>query len=235
MAEGIEVRHSRSCASRDGKRCNCSPGYRVAAYDPISKRKVSKTFKALAEARRWRAGAQTQAAKGVRLAGTSQTRFKAAETFVDGIATAAHPYEERRAVQAVGRARVRALASSPHPPHARRRTALTDPAARPSAPRRRVARLRRRSEHDPQRAQAAPGDLPARDRGWRPRCQPVRAAPASRRTWPPRAHRLADRGCRAGLRPPLRGPWALGLRVLRRPAAASCERSSGTTSTSPTA
>jgi integrase len=89
MAEGIEVRHSRSCASRDGKRCNCSPGYRIAAYDPISKRKVSKTFKALAEARRWRAGAQTQAAKGVRLAGTSQTRFKAAETFVDGIATAA--------------------------------------------------------------------------------------------------------------------------------------------------
>jgi len=85
MAEGIEVRHSRSCGSRDGKRCNCEPGYRVAAYDAISKRKVSKTFRTLAEARRWRAGAQTLAAKGVRLAGTSQTLRDAAEVFVDGM------------------------------------------------------------------------------------------------------------------------------------------------------
>ncbi|HEX4519008.1 MAG TPA: tyrosine-type recombinase/integrase [Gaiellaceae bacterium] len=85
MAEGIEVRHSRSCVSRDGKRCNCEPGYRVAAYDAISKRKVSKTFRTLAEARRWRAGAQTQAAKGVRLAGIARTLNYAAETFVDGI------------------------------------------------------------------------------------------------------------------------------------------------------
>jgi integrase len=89
MAEGIEVRHARSCASRGGKRCNCSPGYRVAAYDAISKRKVSKTFRTLAEARRWRAGAHSQAAKGVRLAGTPQTLLEAAEAFVDGIATGA--------------------------------------------------------------------------------------------------------------------------------------------------
>jgi integrase len=89
MAEGIEVRHARSCASRDGKRCNCEPGYRVAAYDAISKRKVSKTFRTLGEARRWRATAQTQAAKGVRLAGTSQTLRASAEAFVDGIASGA--------------------------------------------------------------------------------------------------------------------------------------------------
>ncbi|MGH3129194.1 MAG: tyrosine-type recombinase/integrase [Gaiellaceae bacterium] len=89
MAEGIEVRHARSCASRAGKRCNCSPGYRVAAYDAISKRKVSKTFRTLAEARRWRAGAHSQAAKGVRLAGTPQTLLEAADALVDGIATGA--------------------------------------------------------------------------------------------------------------------------------------------------
>jgi integrase len=89
MAEGIEVRHARSCASRLGKRCNCNPGYRVAAYDAMSKRKVSKTFRTLGEARRWRAGAQTQAAKGVRLAGTSQTLLEAAEAFVDGITSGA--------------------------------------------------------------------------------------------------------------------------------------------------
>jgi integrase len=89
MAEGIEVRHARSCTSRLGKRCDCNPGYRVAAYDAMSKRKVSKTFRTLGEARRWRAGAQTQAAKGVRLAGTSQTLLEAAEAFVDGITTGA--------------------------------------------------------------------------------------------------------------------------------------------------
>lgn len=89
MAEGIEVRHARSCASRDGTRCNCKPGYRVAAYDAISKRKVSKTFRTLGEARRWRAGAQSQAARGIRLAGTPQTLREAAEAFVDGIGSGA--------------------------------------------------------------------------------------------------------------------------------------------------
>ena len=89
MAEGIEVRHARSCASRRGKRCNCEPGYRVAAYDAISKRKVSKTFRTLGAARRWRASAQTQAAKGVRIAGTAQTLRDAAEAFVGGIASGA--------------------------------------------------------------------------------------------------------------------------------------------------
>ncbi len=89
MAEGIEVRHARSCASHGGKRCNCEPGYRVAVYDAISRRKVSKTFRTLGEARRWRATAQTQTAKGVRLAGTSQTLVQAAEAFVNGIASGA--------------------------------------------------------------------------------------------------------------------------------------------------
>src|SRR4051812_23455633 len=89
MAEGIEVRHGRSCASRGGKRCNCSPGYRVAAYDALSRRKVSKTFKTLGEARRWRAAAQTRAARGARLAGTAETLVGAADGFVDGIRTGA--------------------------------------------------------------------------------------------------------------------------------------------------
>ena len=89
MAEGIEVRHARSCASHAGKRCSCEPGYRVAAYDAISKRKVSKTFRTLAEARRWRAAAQVQAARGVRLAGIPQTLRDTAEAFVDGIASGA--------------------------------------------------------------------------------------------------------------------------------------------------
>ena len=89
MAEGIEIRHARSCATGGGKRCNCEPGYRVTVYDAISKRKASRTFRTLAEARRWRAAAQTQAARGARLAGTTQTLLEAAGAFVEGIESGA--------------------------------------------------------------------------------------------------------------------------------------------------
>jgi integrase len=89
MAEGIEVRHARSCASRTGKRCNCDPGYRVTVYDVISRRKASKTFRTLGEARRWRATAQTQAARGVRLSGTAQPLLEAAEALVEGMTSGA--------------------------------------------------------------------------------------------------------------------------------------------------
>lgn len=89
MAEGVEIRHSRACASRAGKRCTCEPGYRVVVYDAISKRRVSKTFRTLSEARRWRATAQAQAARGVRLAGTGQSLRNAAEAFLEGIARGA--------------------------------------------------------------------------------------------------------------------------------------------------
>jgi hypothetical protein len=85
MAEGIEVRHARSCATRDGKRCDCEPGYRVVAYDAISKNRVSKTFRTLGGARAWRATAQTQTAKGIRLAGTPRMLKEAAEPFLVGV------------------------------------------------------------------------------------------------------------------------------------------------------
>lgn len=90
MAEGIEVRHTRSCATRESKRCNCQPGYRVVVYDPIGKTRVSKTFRTFAEARRWRATAHTQTAKGIRLAGgPTQSLHDLVCAFVEGIATGA--------------------------------------------------------------------------------------------------------------------------------------------------
>ena len=72
MAEGIEVRHARSCASRAGKRCNCDPGYRVAAYDAMSRAQGLEDIQdALRGSSLARRGAHVQASKGVRLAGTS--------------------------------------------------------------------------------------------------------------------------------------------------------------------
>ena len=90
MAEGIEVRHSRTCGSRDGKRCNCEPGYRVAAYDATSRRKVSKTFKTLAEARALACRRADTGGEGGQSRRARRRRSSARPwPFVDGIATGA--------------------------------------------------------------------------------------------------------------------------------------------------
>ncbi len=218
MAEGIEVRHSRSCASREGRRCNCEPGYRVAAYDAISKRKVSKTFRTLGEARRWRAGAQTQAAKGVRLAGTSQTLLEAAEAFVDGLTSGAiRTRTGGRYKPSVVREYERSLRLHVFP---------TLGGARLSRIQRRdIQRLADEllaSGADPSTIRNAIKPLQViyrtRDRGRRSRRQPMRAAATSRCPWPPRAHRVASRSRSADRCASSRGPRAMGLRLLRRAA-----------------
>src|SRR5215218_8698709 len=62
MAAGIRTRHGRSCRSRDGGRCNCSPSYEAWVYSKRDDKKIRKTFKSLAEAKGWRADAE----RGVR-------------------------------------------------------------------------------------------------------------------------------------------------------------------------
>jgi len=51
---GIEVRHSRSCASRAGGACACGPSFQAHVYDARSGRRVRKTFSSLSAAKRWR-------------------------------------------------------------------------------------------------------------------------------------------------------------------------------------
>ena len=41
---GIELRHQRKCASRNGRKCNCTPSARAWAYDRRTGKKVRKTF-----------------------------------------------------------------------------------------------------------------------------------------------------------------------------------------------
>ena len=52
--EGITVRHSRRCNSREGKRCNCDPGYQAQAYSRRDRKTLRKTFPTLAAAKAWR-------------------------------------------------------------------------------------------------------------------------------------------------------------------------------------
>ncbi len=61
MAEGIRKRHSRACASQNGKRCNCNAGWEASVYLAREGRKLRRTFRREAEARSWRAEALTSA------------------------------------------------------------------------------------------------------------------------------------------------------------------------------
>ncbi len=54
MAEGIDVRHSKKCRSREGGRCNCTPTYQAHVWDDAHKKRIRKTFPTQAAARTWR-------------------------------------------------------------------------------------------------------------------------------------------------------------------------------------
>jgi integrase len=57
MATGIVKRHSRSCRSRQGGRCNCNAGREASVYSKRENKKIRKTFAREAEAKTWRADA----------------------------------------------------------------------------------------------------------------------------------------------------------------------------------
>src|SRR4051812_42728677 len=81
---GIEIRHERTCASRQGKRCNCSPSYRAEAHGAVDGRRVRETFRTLAEAKAWRAEAQVALRKGTLSAAASPTLRVAAAAWLAG-------------------------------------------------------------------------------------------------------------------------------------------------------
>jgi integrase len=87
---GIEVRHSRTCRSRDGARCNCSPGYRAVVYDRRRHTKIAKTFGSLSEAKGWRSDAISDIRRGKSAGPSKLTLLQAAEAWVGG-ATADPP------------------------------------------------------------------------------------------------------------------------------------------------
>jgi integrase len=73
LPEGIRERHSRRCKSRDGGRCNCSPGIEASVFDARQSRqlgrvvKIRRTFTgkgALAAAKGWRRDAMSATARG---------------------------------------------------------------------------------------------------------------------------------------------------------------------------
>ena len=81
---GIDVRHGKGCASRSGGRCNCRPTYQASVWSAREQKRIRKTFAALADARAWRAEAQTALRRGTLKAPSQVTLREAAEASVAG-------------------------------------------------------------------------------------------------------------------------------------------------------
>jgi integrase len=82
---GIEVRHKKTCASRDGRRCNCEPTYQASVWSARESKRIRKTFPTLAEARAWRSETQTGVRRGTLRAPANTTVQEAAEELIAGM------------------------------------------------------------------------------------------------------------------------------------------------------
>src|SRR4051794_23861871 len=79
-AEGIRVRHSRSCRSQGGAVCNCEPAYEAWVWSPADKKKIYKTFTgkgAKSAAGQWRSDAKKPVREG-RMRAPTQTTLREA-------------------------------------------------------------------------------------------------------------------------------------------------------------
>jgi integrase len=82
---GIEVRHKKACASRDGRRCNCQPTYQASVWSARESKRIRKTFATLAEARAWRSSTQTGVRRGTLRAPANTSVAEAADELVAGM------------------------------------------------------------------------------------------------------------------------------------------------------
>lgn len=59
-AEGVVLRHARTCALKRTGDCSCSPSFQAQVWSSRDSKPIRKTFKTLKEARRWRQEAQVK-------------------------------------------------------------------------------------------------------------------------------------------------------------------------------
>ncbi len=85
MAEGIITRHSRTCGSREGGKCSCSPTFQPRVWSPREKRYINgPTATVKAEAKAWRVDALAALKKGQLKSATKETLSEVAEAFLEG-------------------------------------------------------------------------------------------------------------------------------------------------------
>jgi integrase len=82
---GITKRHSKGCASRNGRKCDCRAGYEAWVFSPRDNKKVRKTLPSHAAARAWRAQAQRDVRMGALRAAQDVTLRDASCAWLDGV------------------------------------------------------------------------------------------------------------------------------------------------------
>lgn len=84
---GLEARHARSCRSRQGGRCNCSPSYRAQVWLKREGRTVRKTFPTRDQALEWRQQALVAARRGALRAPSPRKLREVASEWQEGART----------------------------------------------------------------------------------------------------------------------------------------------------
>lgn len=82
VSTGIEARHARSCASRNGGRCDCNPTYQAQVYDPRARRTIKKTYPTKTAAKQWREDASVAMRAGSLSADRGPTLTEALDAWV---------------------------------------------------------------------------------------------------------------------------------------------------------
>src|SRR5262245_1784549 len=85
QAQGIRTRHSRTCASRTGARCNCEPSFEAWVYSKRDGKKIRRTFPTQAAARGWRVDALKAVKDKTLRAPTCRTLREEVEDWLTGV------------------------------------------------------------------------------------------------------------------------------------------------------
>lgn len=81
----IDTAHQRACPAKNGRRCTCTPSYRVQVWDGRARKLHRKTFRVLAEARTWRDDVRTAVRNGTVRTANKTTVLEAANALVEGM------------------------------------------------------------------------------------------------------------------------------------------------------
>lgn len=81
---GIEIRHAKECASRDGHDCTCKPSFRASVWSSRDNRRLRKTFPTEAAALKWREDARVDLRRGVLVAPKPTTVRELGDTWLAG-------------------------------------------------------------------------------------------------------------------------------------------------------
>lgn len=82
---GIDLRHTRTCRSKEGGACNCNPSYQAHVWDSQAGKRIRKTFPTPSAAKRWRQDAIVALRSGELSANRGPRLSEAVAAWLDGL------------------------------------------------------------------------------------------------------------------------------------------------------